>query len=128
MQDTDKIKMRIKIAGLSIPLSVAFKEQDHVRETEARVAELFDNWRRMFPTKSTEELLAMMTYQYASHYLAETRNSEKSQISSLSLKNSSTRQCSLLNKRPQLSGGLSLLRYPFRRHSRESRISTPDYY
>lgn len=77
MQDTDKIKMRIKIAGLSIPLSVAFKEQDHVRETEARVAELFDNWRRMFPTKSTEELLAMMTYQYASHYLAETRNSEK---------------------------------------------------
>lgn len=74
MQETDKIKMRIKIAGLNIPLTVAFKEQDNVRETEARIAELFDNWRRMFPAKSTEELLAMMTYQYASYYLALSRS------------------------------------------------------
>ena len=77
MQETDKIKMRIKIAGLSIPLTVAFKEQDHVRETEQRVAELFDNWRRMFPSKTTEELLAMMTYQYASYYLARSRKREE---------------------------------------------------
>ena len=77
MQETDKIKMRVKIAGLSIPLTVAFKDQDHVRETETRIAELFDNWRRMFPAKSTEELLAMMTYQYASYYLALTRSRDK---------------------------------------------------
>jgi len=77
MQDTDKIKMRIKIAGLGIPLTVAFKDQDHVRETEAKIAELFDNWRRMFPSKSTEELLAMMTYQYASYYLALSRSRDK---------------------------------------------------
>lgn len=69
--------MRVKIAGLSIPLTVAFKDQDHVRETETRIAELFDNWRRMFPAKSTEELLAMMTYQYASYYLALTRSRDK---------------------------------------------------
>ncbi len=77
MQETDKIKMRVKIAGLSIPLTVAFKDQDHVRETETRIAELFDNWRRMFPAKSTEELLAMMTYQYASYYLVLTRSRDK---------------------------------------------------
>ncbi len=69
--------MRIKIAGLSIPLTVAFKEQDHVRETEKRVAELFDNWRRMFPSKTTAKLLAMMTYQYASYYLALSRKREE---------------------------------------------------
>ncbi len=69
--------MRIKIAGMSIPLTVAFKDQDHVRETETRIAELFDNWRRMFPSKSTEELLAMMTYQYASYYLALSRSRDK---------------------------------------------------
>ena len=77
MKDTDKIKMRIKIAGMSIPLNVAFSEQDHVRETERRVAELFDNWRRMFPSKSEQELLAMMTYQYASNYLALSANREE---------------------------------------------------
>lgn len=69
--------MRIKIAGLAIPLTVAFKDQDHVRETEKKIGELFDNWRRMFPSKSSEELLAMMTYQYASYYLALTRSREK---------------------------------------------------
>lgn len=69
--------MHVKIAGLTIPLTVAFKEQDHVRETEKRVAELFDNWRRMFPSKSVGELLAMMTYQYASYYLALTRSRDE---------------------------------------------------
>lgn len=77
MKDTDKVKMRIKIAGMSIPLTVGFQEQDHVRETERRVAELFDNWRRMFPSKSEQELLAMMTYQYASYYLALTKSREQ---------------------------------------------------
>lgn len=77
MKDTDKIKMRIKIVGMSIPLTVDFVEQDHVRETESRIAELYANWRSMFPTKSDEELLAMMTYQYASYYLALTRRSEQ---------------------------------------------------
>lgn len=77
MKDTDKIKMRIKIAGMSIPLTVGFDEQDHVRETERRVAELFDNWRRMFPAKSEQELLAMMTYQYASYYLALSKSREQ---------------------------------------------------
>lgn len=77
MKETEKIKMRIKIAGMSMPLTVGFDEQDHVRETEQRVGELFDNWRRMFPSKSTEELLAMMTYQYASYYLALAKSREE---------------------------------------------------
>lgn len=69
--------MRIKIAGMSLSLTVGFDEQDHVRETEKRVAELFDNWRRMFPAKSDTELLAMMTYQYASYYLALSNDREQ---------------------------------------------------
>lgn len=77
MKETDKIKMRIKVAGLSIPLTVDFAEQDNVRETERRVAELYDNWRRMFPARSEQELLAMMTYQYASYYLALARDRER---------------------------------------------------
>lgn len=77
MKDTDKIKMRIKIAGMNIPLTVGFSEQDHVRETERRVAELFDNWKRMFPAKTDQELLAMMTYQYASYYLALSESREQ---------------------------------------------------
>lgn len=77
MQDSDKIKMRIKIAGMSIPLNVAFKDQDHVRDTEAKISEIFESWRRMFPSKSVEELLAMLTYQYASHYFALENNREK---------------------------------------------------
>lgn len=77
MKETDKIKMRIKIAGMSIPLTVDFSEQDHVRETERKVAELYENWHRMFPSKTEQELLAMMTYQYASYYLALNNNREQ---------------------------------------------------
>lgn len=69
--------MRIKIAGMSIPLTVGFEEQDHVRDTERLVADLFDTWRKMFPTKSEKELLVMMTYQYASYYLALSRDRDR---------------------------------------------------
>lgn len=68
--DTDKIKMQINIAGERISLTVGFDEQDAVREAEASVATLFKDWRRMFPKKSVQELLAMIAYQYASYYLA----------------------------------------------------------
>lgn len=62
--------MRVNIAGENISLAVPFDEQDFVRDTERRIAELFDSWRERFPSKSVRELLAMMTYQYASYYEA----------------------------------------------------------
>lgn len=73
MPDTEKIKMRVNVAGESISLAVPFDEQDFVRDTERRITELFDNWRERFPSKSVRELLAMMTYQYASYYHAVSR-------------------------------------------------------
>lgn len=65
--------MRVNIAGEIISLAVPFDDQDFVRDTERRIAELFDNWRERFPSKSVRELLAMMTYQYASYYNALSR-------------------------------------------------------
>lgn len=65
--------MRVNIAGEIISLAVPFDDQDFVRDTERSIAELFDNWRERFPSKSVRELLAMMTYQYASYYHAVSR-------------------------------------------------------
>lgn len=62
--------MRVNVAGEIISLTVGFDEQDFVRDTESRIAELFDTWQKRFPTKPVKELLAMMTYQYASYYMA----------------------------------------------------------
>lgn len=65
----EKVRMTIQIAGEAIPLTVPFDRQDHVRDTEACVADLYDSWRQRFPRKTERELLAMMTYQFASYYL-----------------------------------------------------------
>lgn len=76
MANADKIKMRIQVADEVIPLTVGFDEQDDVRDTESRIHALYADWHRRFPHKSTKELLAMMTYQYASYYLAYSRRYE----------------------------------------------------
>lgn len=68
--------MRVTIAGESISLAVGFDDQDFVRDTERHITELFDNWRERFPSKSVKELLAMMTYQYASYYQALSRRQD----------------------------------------------------
>lgn len=68
MKRNDEIRMTINIAGQRIPLTVGFDEQNDVRDTERSVGALYDKWRQRFPNKSTQELLAMMTYQYASFY------------------------------------------------------------
>lgn len=65
--------MRINVGGENISLAVPFDEQDFVRDTENKITELFDNWHERFPSKSVKELLAMMTYQYASYYYAMSR-------------------------------------------------------
>ena len=74
--DTEKIKMHVKVAGQDISLTVGFDDQDFVRLTERRIDELFNDWRAHFPSKSLQELLAMMTYQYASYYLSLSRRQQ----------------------------------------------------
>lgn len=66
--DQDKVKMKINIAGEEIVLTVPYSEQENTRDTEANINSLFRTWRNRFPEKSDRELLAMIAFQYASHY------------------------------------------------------------
>ncbi|MDE7381728.1 MAG: cell division protein ZapA [Muribaculaceae bacterium] len=61
--------MELKIAGERFFITVPFSDQDMVRDTEKSVEALFSLWRRQFEDKSDSEILAMMTYQYASFYM-----------------------------------------------------------
>ncbi len=73
MKKEDNIQITINIAGQRIPLTVAFDQQNIVRETERSVNDLYEKWRVKFPRKSMQELLAMIAYQYASFYLSLSR-------------------------------------------------------
>ena len=68
MNDTEKTKMNLNIGGNRISVTVPFSSQDFVRDVEESVNKLYDSWRREFPKKSDREVLAMVAYQYASHY------------------------------------------------------------
>lgn len=68
MTESDKVKMTINIGGEYLKLTVPFKSQNRVRDAEASVKKLYDNWRKKFPNSSSQELLAMMAYQFAYFY------------------------------------------------------------
>lgn len=68
MKETDKMQMYVNIAGEHISLNVDFNSQDEVREAEASVCELYNQWKERFPRRSKEELLAMISYQFAYYY------------------------------------------------------------
>ena len=65
--------MKINIAGQQLLLTVPFSDQDYTRETEKNLNSLYETWCKRFPDKSETELLAMIAFQYASHYDALTR-------------------------------------------------------
>ena len=64
----EKVKMKLDIAGEAIMLSVPYSDQELTRDTEAELNSLFHLWRKRFPEKTDRELLAMIAFQYASHY------------------------------------------------------------
>lgn len=68
MNDSDKVNMTINIAGEHLKLAVDFDRQLAVRKTEKAVADLFDSWRKKWPSKSDQQILAMVAYQFASYY------------------------------------------------------------
>lgn len=51
-------------------MRVGLDEQDRVRDVESAVNTLYAKWHERFPQKLDMELLAMLTYQYASFYFA----------------------------------------------------------
>lgn len=68
MDSDDPIKISLNIGGQSISLTVPFSRQDFARDVEKSVDTLYTKWRRAFPRKSDREVLAMVAYQFASHY------------------------------------------------------------
>lgn len=68
MKDQEKINIEINIGGEPIMLAVPFQNQEMTRNVEEEINELFAKWRKSFPKRSEKGLMAMIAYQYASHY------------------------------------------------------------
>ncbi len=68
MNDSDKVKIYIHIAGQRIPLSIDPDRQGVARRAEREVTELITSWRNRFPAKTDMEILAMAAYQFASYF------------------------------------------------------------
>ncbi|MDE7403133.1 MAG: cell division protein ZapA [Muribaculaceae bacterium] len=64
----EQIRMYLNIGDQRIALSVPRDRQDFVRATERGTDELYRKWRKQFPGKSDQEIMAMVAYQYASFY------------------------------------------------------------
>ncbi len=78
MTANDKVKLKIHIGPEWLNVTIPFSLQDEARETEAHVASLYDKWHKEYPSKSPQELLAMLAYQYASYFLASQRSEARS--------------------------------------------------
>lgn len=69
MEETEKkVPINITIAGYPMALEVALQEQDLVRDTEKRVNAIFSDWQKKYPRKTAAQLLAMLTFRFASFY------------------------------------------------------------
>ena len=68
MNETEKVRMYLNIGDQRLSVTVPFERQDFVRDVENAVDMLYDKWRKAFPLKTDREILAMVTYQFASHY------------------------------------------------------------
>ena len=66
-----KVPININIAGFPMPLEVAMEEQDHIRDTERRINAIFSDWEKKYPHKSAAQLLAMLTFRFASFYYSQ---------------------------------------------------------
>lgn len=70
---TDKQNITIKIADLpKIPLTINREDEELVRIAESNVNSLWADWCHRFKDKTSKEVLAMVAYQYAKLYYANT--------------------------------------------------------
>ena len=68
MNDSDKVKLILNIGDQRLSINVPFERQDFARDVEQSIDMLYRQWRKSFPQKTDHEILAMVTYQFASHY------------------------------------------------------------
>ena len=69
MNDSQKVKMHLNIGEQRLSINTPFERQEFVRDVEASIQRLYGQWRNAFASKTDREILAMVTYQFASHYL-----------------------------------------------------------
>lgn len=72
-----KVPIKINIAGYQLPLEVELDEQDSIRDSEKRVNAIFASWQKRYPHKKDSELLAMLTFRYASFYYSRQRSEQE---------------------------------------------------
>lgn len=68
MMNTEMTKMNLNIGGALLKITVPFSQQDFVRDVEEQVNDLYSRWRHEFRNKTDREILAMITYRFASAY------------------------------------------------------------
>ena len=70
MNEEEKVKIKLNIAGEAFRLAVPYSQQEETRHIEEEVNSLFDLWRTRFPEKNDRELLAMIAFRYAERFAA----------------------------------------------------------
>ena len=68
MSAQELIKLNLNIGGQRFSLNVPFERQEFARDVEESVDSLYKKWRHTFPQKTDQEVMAMVAYQFASHY------------------------------------------------------------
>lgn len=68
MKETDNIQMEINIGGERLSLTVPFRDQNMVRDTERRISDLFQSWSARYPSRKSREIMAMVAYRFAYLY------------------------------------------------------------
>lgn len=67
----DEFVINIKIADAApISIKIHRQEEAEVRAVEYNINKLWSSWRERFRDKSSEEVLAMVTYQFAKKFFA----------------------------------------------------------
>ncbi len=65
----DKLNITIRIAHLPpIPLQIERNQEEIFRTAEYNVNKLWSSWCDRYPNKAKEEVLAMVTFQFAKYY------------------------------------------------------------
>lgn len=68
MSDSGTVNMYLNIGDQRISLTVPFDRQNFVRDVEHKINQLYKRWRKDFTSKTDKEIMAMVAYQFASHY------------------------------------------------------------
>lgn len=72
----DKIKIHLLMAGTAYPLTIRREDEETVREAARQVNVRLKQYRDYYPEASTEQLLGMVTYQFAMENLQMNRRND----------------------------------------------------